>query len=168
MVKPTPDYTRFLRLCSHEYFHLWHVKRIRPHAFVGAGLEQEIHTRMLWAFEGITAYYDELALVRSGCIEEAWYLALLAETISRVLRTPGRLLQTLAESSFDAWTKFYRPDENSPNAIVSYYAKGALVALALDLLIRRETAGAQSLDDVMRALSARHCRTGIGLEERGL
>lgn len=168
MVKPTPGYTRFLGLCSHEYFHLWHVKRIRPQAFVGAGLEQEVHTRLLWVFEGITAYYDELALVRSGCIEETGYLALLAETISRVLRTPGRLLQTLAESSFDAWTKFYRPDENSPNAIVSYYAKGALVALALDLLIRRETAGAQSLDDVMRALWERHGRTGIGLEERGL
>ncbi|MCC7277556.1 MAG: M61 family metallopeptidase, partial [Chromatiaceae bacterium] len=168
MVKPTPGYTRFLGLCSHEYFHLWHVKRIRPQAFVGAGLEQEVHTRLLWVFEGITAYYDELALVRSGCIEETGYLALLAETISRVLRTPGRLLQTLAESSFDAWTKFYRPDENSPNAIVSYYAKGALVALALDLVIRRETAGAQSLDDVMRALWERHGRTGIGLEERGL
>ena len=168
MVKPTPGYTRFLGLCSHEYFHLWHVKRIRPQAFVGAGLEQEVHTRLLWVFEGITAYYDELALVRSGCIEETGYLALLAETISRVLRTPGRLLQTLAESSFDAWTKFYRPDENSPNAIVSYYAKGALVALALDLLIRRDTAGAQSLDDVMRALWERHGRTGIGLEERGL
>jgi predicted metalloprotease with PDZ domain len=168
MDKPTPGYRRFLGLCSHEYFHLWHVKRIRPQAFLAAGLEREVHTRLLWAFEGITSYYDELALVRSGCIDEAGYLELLAETISRVLRNPGRLLQTLAESSFDAWTKFYRPDENSPNAIVSYYAKGALVALALDLLIRRDTVGAQSLDEVMRALWERHGRTGIGLEERGL
>ncbi len=167
MEKPTPGYKRFLGLCSHEYFHLWHVKRIRPRAFVGSGLGQEVHTRLLWVFEGITSYYDELALVRSGCIDEADYLGLLAAAISRVLRNPGRLMQTLAESSFDAWTKFYRQDENSPNAIVSYYAKGALVALALDLLIRRDTAGAQSLDDVMRALWERHGRTGIGLEERG-
>ena len=168
MAKPTPGYKRFLGLCSHEYFHLWHVKRIRPHAFVASGLEQEVHTRLLWVFEGITSYYDELALVRCGCIDEAGYLELLAEAISRVLRTPGRLMQTLAESSFDAWTKFYRQDENSPNAIVSYYAKGALVALALDMIIRRDTEGAQSLDDVMRALWEQYGRTGIGLEERGL
>lgn len=165
--QPTPDYQRFLGLCSHEYFHLWHVKRIRPRAFLEQGLEREVHTRLLWVFEGITSYYDDLTLARSGCIDEAAYLGLLAEAITRVLRTPGRLVQTLAESSFDAWTKFYQPDENSPNTLVSYYAKGALVALALDLLIRRDTGGAKSLDDVMRALWERHGRTGIGLEERG-
>ena len=168
MGQPTPGYQRFLGLCSHEYFHLWHVKRIRPCAFLEQGLEREVHTRLLWVFEGITSYYDDLALVRSGCIDEAAYLGLLAEAITRVLRTPGRLVQTLAESSFDAWTKFYQPDENSPNSLVSYYAKGALVALALDLIIRRDTAGRQSLDDVMRALWERHGRTGVGLEERGL
>lgn len=165
--QPTPDYQRFLGLCSHEYFHLWHVKRIRPRAFLEQGLEREVHTRLLWVFEGITSYYDDLTLARSGCIDEAAYLGLLAEAITRVLRTPGRLVQTLAESSFDAWTKFYQPDENSPNTLVSYYAKGALMALALDLLIRRDTGGAKSLDDVMRALWERHGRTGIGLEERG-
>lgn len=167
MGQPTPGYQRFLGLCSHEYFHLWHVKRIRPRAFLEQGLEREVHTRLLWVFEGITSYYDDLALVRSGCIDEAAYLGLLAEAITRVLRTPGRLVQTLAESSFDAWTKFYQPDENSPNSLVSYYAKGALVALALDLTIRRDTAGTKSLDDVMRALWERHGRTGVGLEERG-
>ncbi len=167
MGQPTPGYQRFLGLCSHEYFHLWHVKRIRPRAFLEQGLEREVHTRLLWVFEGITSYYDDLALVRSGCIDEAAYLGLLAEAITRVLRTPGRLVQTLAESSFDAWTKFYQPDENSPNTLVSYYAKGALVALALDLTIRRDTAGTKSLDDVMRALWERHGRTGVGLEERG-
>ncbi len=165
--QPTPDYQRFLGLCSHEYFHLWHVKRIRPRVFVEQGLEREVHTRLLWVFEGITSYYDDLTLARSGCIDEAAYLGLLAEAITRVLRTPGRLVQTLAESSFDAWTKFYQPDENSPNTLVSYYAKGALVALALDLLIRRDTGGAKSLDDVMRALWECHGRTGVGLEERG-
>ncbi len=159
------QYNRFLGLCSHEYFHLWHVKRIRPQAFVDGGLDREVHTRLLWVFEGITSYYDELALVRSGCIDATTYLAMLAETITRVMRNPGRFVQTLADSSFDAWTKFYKQDENAPNAIVSYYAKGALVALALDLKIRHETAGACSLDAVMRALWQRHGRNGIGLAE---
>jgi len=167
MDAPTPGYRRFLGLCSHEYFHLWHVKRIRPRAFQDQGLDREVHTRLLWVFEGITSYYDDLALVRGGCIDEAGYLELLAEALTRVQHTPGRLIQTLAESSFDAWIKYYQPDENSPNAVISYYAKGALVALALDLIIRRDTRGARSLDDVMLALWERHGRTGLGLEERG-
>ena len=122
--KLSEGYRRFLGLCSHEYFHLWNVKRIRPEVFIQNGLEHEVHTRLLWAFEGITSYYDDLALVRSGCIDAPGYLELLAQTITRVRRNPGRLNQTLAESSFDAWTKFYKQDENAPNAIVSYYAKG--------------------------------------------
>ena len=165
---PTTGYRRFLGLCSHEYFHLWNVKRIRPQALMDGGLDREVHTRLLWAFEGITSYYDDLALVRSGCIDESGYLELLAHGITRVLRTPGRLVQTLAESSFDAWTKLYKADENAPNAIISYYAKGALVALALDLSIRRDTDGARSLDDLMRALWERHGRTGLGVPERGI
>ena len=165
---PSEGYRRLLGLCSHEYFHLWHVKRIRPQALLEGGLDAEVHTRLLWAFEGITSYYDELDLVRAGVIDRSAYLQLLAETITRVLRTPGRLVQTLAESSFDAWTKFYKQDENAPNAIVSYYGKGALVALALDLTIRRDTQGARSLDDLMRALWVRHGRTGLGVSERGV
>lgn len=161
-------YNRFLGLCSHEYFHLWQVKRIRPGVFMEGGLDREVHTRLLWAFEGITSYYDELALVRSGCVDLKAYLGMLAETITRVQRTPGRLLQTVAESSFDAWTKFYKQDENAPNAIVSYYAKGALIALALDLTIRRGTAGGHSLDDVMRALWGRYGKAGVGVPERGV
>jgi len=165
---PSEGYRRFLGLCSHEYFHLWHVKRIRPRVLMQGGLACEVHTRLLWAFEGITSYYDELALVRCGVIDSPAYFQLLAETISRVMRTPGRRVQTLAESSFDAWTKFYKQDENAPNAIVSYYAKGALVALALDLTIRRDTQGTRSLDDVLRALWERHGRPGVGVEERGV
>lgn len=165
---PAEGYKRFLGLCSHEYFHLWHVKRIRPRALIESNLEREAPTRTLWAFEGITSYYDELALVRAGCIGEKDYLGLLAQTLTRVARTPGRRLQTLAESSFDAWIKFYKPDENAPNALVSYYAKGALVALMLDLTLRRDTQGACSLDDVMRALWRVHGRTGLGVEERGV
>ncbi len=165
---PSEGYRRFLALCSHEYFHLWLVKRIRPKAFVDGSLDREVHTRLLWAFEGITSYYDELALVRSGCIDQKAYLQLLAETITRVMRTPGRLVQTLAESSFDAWTRFYKQDENAPNALVSYYAKGALTALALDLRMRLETGGAVSLDDVMRELWRRYGLTGEGVPERGI
>jgi predicted metalloprotease with PDZ domain len=166
--KPSEGYRRFLGLCSHEYFHLWNVKRIRPQALIDGDLSGEVHTRLLWAFEGITSYYDDLTLVRSGCLDEAGYLELLAQGITRVLRTPGRLVQTLAESSFDAWTKLYKADENAANAMISYYAKGALVALALDLTIRHRTQGTKSLDDVMRALWERHGRTGIGVPERGV
>jgi predicted metalloprotease with PDZ domain len=162
------DYRSFLGLASHEYFHAWNVKRIRPAAFVPGDLTREVHTGLLWAFEGITSYYDDLALVRSGVIEPEDYLVTLAQTVTRVLRTPGRLRQSLAESSFDAWIKFYRPDENTPNTVVSYYAKGALVALALDLTLRRETGGARSLDDVMRALWERHGKTGVGVPEDGV
>jgi predicted metalloprotease with PDZ domain len=165
---PAAGYRRFLGLCSHEYFHLWHVTRIRPQALIEGGLHGEVHTRLLWAFEGITSYYDELALVRSGCIDERAFLQLLAETLTRVMRTPGRLVQTLAESSFDAWTKFYKQDDNAPNAIVSYYGKGALVALALDLTIRNDTRGRLSLDDLMRELWRRHGRNGVGVPERGI
>jgi predicted metalloprotease with PDZ domain len=161
-------YVRFLGLCSHEYFHLWNVKRIAPQVLKEASLEREAHTRTLWAFEGITSYYDDLALVRSGCIDAKTYLGLLAATITRLLRTPGRGVQTVAESSFDAWTKFYKQDENAPNAVVSYYVKGALVALALDLTLRGRTAGRVSLDDVMRALWDRYGRSGIGVPERGV
>ena len=161
-------YREFLGLCSHEYFHAWNVKRIKPAAFVPYDLTREAYTRSLWAFEGITSYYDDLALVRARLIEPASYLELLARTVTRVLRAPGRLRQSLAESSFDAWIKFYRPDENTPNAVVSYYAKGALVALTLDLHLRRETGGRISLDDVMRALWREYGQSGRGVPEGGV
>jgi len=159
------DYRGFLGLCSHEYFHLWNVKRITPAVFQQHGLEREVHTRLLWVFEGITSYYDDLALVRSGRIDAEGYLDLLARSITRVLRCSGRLKQSLADSSFDAWTKFYKQDENATNAIVSYYTKGALVALALDLTLRLESGGTISLDQVMRALWERYGKPGIGVQE---
>jgi predicted metalloprotease with PDZ domain len=148
----TDGYRTFLGLCSHEYFHTWNVKRIKPAAFAPYDLKQEGYTSLLWLFEGFTSYYDDLMLVRSGVIDEADYLKLVAKTINGVLRGSGRHKQSVAESSFDAWTKYYRQDENSPNAIVSYYTKGSLVGLALDLTIRAETKGKKSLDDVMQAL----------------
>ena len=145
-------YRRFLGLVSHEYFHAWHVKRIRPAEFAEADLASEAYTRQLWIFEGITAYYDDLALRRSGLITTESYLELLGRSLTQLYRTEGRRQQTLEEASFDAWIKFYRPDENTQNATVSYYLKGSVVALALDLEIRLRTGGACSLDDVMRAL----------------
>ena len=149
-------YRTFLGLASHEYFHTWHVKRIKPAAFAHHDLQQESYTRLLWIFEGFTSYYDDLMLVRSGVIDRDAYFATLAKAISGVMRGPGRRLQSVAESSFDAWIKYYRQDENSPNAIASYYAKGSLVALALDLTIRARSDGAHSLDDVMRSLWRRY------------
>jgi len=161
-------YRTFLGLASHEYFHTWNVKRIRPAAFASGDLSGERYTGLLWAFEGITSYYDDLALVRAGLITEADYRELLGRAATALARTPGRLRQTVAESSWDAWIKYYRQDENSPNAVVSYYGKGSLVALCLDLTIRRRTGGRKSLDDVMRALWTRYGRTGRGVPEDGV
>jgi len=159
------DYLSFLGLASHEYFHSWMVKRIKPAAFTPYDLARENYTRQLWAFEGITSYYDDLALVRSGVVAPDRYLELVGRMVTNVLRTPGRQVQSVAESSFDAWIKFYRPDENTPNAVVSYYAKGALVALALDLELRRR---GTSLDALMRVLWQRHGAHGSGVPEGGI
>ncbi|MEW9900684.1 PDZ domain-containing protein [Chitinivorax sp. PXF-14] len=158
-------YRQFLGLVSHEYFHSWNVKRIKPQAFAPYDLGREGYTRLLWAMEGITSYYDDLTLVRSGLISVEQYLELLAKTVTGVARGAGRLKQTLEESSFDAWIKYYRQDENSPNSLVSYYTKGALAALALDLTIRLDSDGACSLDDVMRALWVLYLERGEGVGE---
>ena len=160
-------YRTFLGLASHEYFHAWNVKRMKPAVFTPYDLSAETHTGLLWVFEGITSYYDDLALVRSGLINEQSYLELLGRTVTRVLRSGGRLKQSVEDSSFDAWTKFYKQDANAPNAIVSYYAKGALIALALDLKLRSETEGRVSLDDVMKACWERWGDTGEGMPEDG-
>ncbi len=168
MQEITEGYLKFLGLCSHEYFHLWHVKRIRPEVFMHADLSREVYTETLWAFEGITSYYDELALVRSGCIEAEKYLQLLARTITRVMRSSGRLKQTVAESSFDAWTRFYQQDENAPNAIISYYSKGALVAFGLDMLLRDASGDQRSLDHFMRKLWEDYGKQGKGVSGQAL
>lgn len=158
-------YLTFLGLASHEYFHTWNVKRIKPAAFAPYDLTRENYTRLLWAFEGITSYYDDLALVRAGLMTREQYLKALSRTMTTVERGSGRLKQTVAESSFDAWVKYYRQDENAPNAIVSYYTKGSLIAAALDLTVRKATRGRKSLDDLMRALWRTHGKRGIGVGE---
>jgi predicted metalloprotease with PDZ domain len=151
-------YLQYLGLCSHEYFHTWNVKRIKPAAFAPYNLQVENYSPLLWLFEGFTSYYDDLMLVRAGVIAEPAYFKLLGKTIGSVLRGSGRTKQSVADSSFDAWGKYYRQDENAPNAIISYYTKGSLIGLALDLSIRAKTGGKKSLDDVMRALWQRYGR----------
>lgn len=162
---PDEKYRNFLGLCSHEYFHTWNIKRIKPAGFLPYDLSAETYTQQLWAFEGITSYYDELALVRSGVISLTSYLELIGQTITRVLRGKGRFNQSVAQSSFEAWTKFYKQDESAPNTIVSYYAKGALLALCLDLTIRKHSNWKKSLDDVMRHLWNNYGKKSIGIPE---
>ena len=161
-------YREFLGLCSHEYFHAWLVKRIQPQAFQPYRLDQRNHTSLLWLFEGFTSYYDDLQLFRSKRIDLAAYLKLVANNWNGVLRGPGRHKQSLADSSFDAWTKYYQADENTPNAVVSYYGKGALIALGLDLQIRAFSRNQKSLDDLMRLIWQRHGITLEGIAEDGL
>lgn len=167
MDAPTAGYSTLLGLFSHEYFHTWNVKRIKPAAFTPYDLSRRAHTTLLWAFEGITSYYDDLGVLRAGAIDTAAWLEGLGKTITRVRRAAGLAHQSLADSSFDAWTKLYKPDENTANVQISYYSKGSLAALALDLHLRRETDERVNLDDVMRALWARH-GTGAGVPEDGV
>ena len=150
-------YVTLLGLISHEYFHAWNVKRLRPAEFTRYDYQSENYTRLLWFFEGFTSYYDDLLLRRAGLIDDAAYLKLLTKTINQVLQAPGRHVQSVAQASFDAWVRYYRPDENTPNSTISYYTKGALVALCFDLTLRAE--GRTTLGDVMRALW-RRCAGG--------
>jgi predicted metalloprotease with PDZ domain len=146
---PSDGYVRLLGLFSHEYFHAWNVKRLRPAEFARLDYQRENYTELLWFFEGFTSYYDELMLLRAGLIDGPRYLKLLAASVNGVLAAPGRGVQPLAAASFEAWTKYYRPDENSPNVTSNYYAQGALVALCLDLSLRSRES---SLDALMLAL----------------
>ncbi|MGO1399637.1 MAG: M61 family metallopeptidase [Psychrobacter sp.] len=148
---PNSNYQRFLGLCSHEYFHAWWVKTVRPDVMLDVDLRREAFTPLLWVFEGFTSYIDDFMLQASGVIDKPSYLELLAEQINRYHQTPGRAYQSVAESSFDAWIKLYRSDENTGNAGISYYNKGALVALCLDLILLEKTNGRYRLFDVVKA-----------------
>ena len=156
--KTGEGYTTLLGLISHEYFHTWNVKQLRPDAFARYDYTRENYTPLLWFFEGFTSYYDDLLLRRAGLIDDAAYLKLLNKAITQVQQTPGRHVQTVAQASQDAWVKYYRQDENTLNATVSYYTKGSLVALCLDLSLRQEGQG-HTLDHVMRGLYKR-CKGG--------
>lgn len=157
-------YRDLLALCSHEYFHTWNVKRIKPAVFAPYDLSRPGHTEQLWAFEGVTVYFEGVGLRRAGLLDLDGWLKHLGEDATRVQRTAGRHVQTVAQSSFDAWTKLYQADEDAPNQIVSYYTKGALVALALDLTMRRASEEQASLDTLWRALWDRY-GDGSGVPE---
>lgn len=150
------DYLDWLSLAAHELFHAWNGKRLRPRELGPFDYEQEVYSHSLWAVEGITSYYDDLLVRRAGLATTKEYLKALSKSIEKLQTTPGRQVQALELASFDAWIKFYRSDENSPNASISYYTKGAVVAWLLDVEVRRATGGQRSLDDVLRLAFARH------------
>ncbi|HEX8845348.1 MAG TPA: PDZ domain-containing protein [Pyrinomonadaceae bacterium] len=150
--RPDGNWKDFLSLVSHEFFHLWNVKRIRPDALGPFDYSRENYTKLLWVAEGLTQYYAPLILRRAGLLSEEEYLERMSGEIQSLQDTPGRLVMSLEEASFDAWIKYYRQDENSGNSQVSYYDKGQIVGLLLDLEIRKRSGGAKSLDDVMRYL----------------
>jgi len=163
--RPRASYERFLELVSHEFFHVWNVKRIHPKALGPFDYRRENHTRQLWTMEGVTSYYEKRFVVAAGLYSKERYLERLAEEIGALQSVPGRALQSLEQASFDAWIKFYRPDENSPNVSVSYYQKGALVAMLLDLEIRALTSRAKCLDDVVRHLAHQATLDDAGFAE---
>ena len=157
-------YQNWLSLASHEFFHTWNVRRLRPKSLLRYDYENEMFTRSLWVAEGVTSYYEDLALVRSGLITRQEYLKRLSSTVEAVQAKPGRKVQSLTEASFDTWIKFYRPDENSNNTRVSYYAKGTVAAFLLDAKIRTVTKGRRSLDDVMRKMYQEYSESGYTQE----
>jgi predicted metalloprotease with PDZ domain len=148
-------YLSWLGLASHEYFHAWNVKRLRPVELGPFEYEEEVLTRSLWVAEGVTDYYADLALHRAGLSTREELLDGISNQIENLQNTPGRLVQSVEQASFDAWIKYYRPDENSPNVAVSYYTKGAVLGFLLDAKIRAATKGEKSLDDVMRTAFAK-------------
>jgi predicted metalloprotease with PDZ domain len=148
----TPEYTRFLALCSHEYFHAWWIKTIKPQSFRNLEFNKEVYTEQLWIFEGFTSYYDELTLLRTKLLSLEQYLSLFCQTLNKVYQSPGRFEQTLINSSFETWTKFYQPNENSVNSQISYYSKGAIFAFVLDIKIRQISDNEKCLDDVLKII----------------
>jgi predicted metalloprotease with PDZ domain len=158
-------YLDWLGLVSHEFFHTWNVRRLRPKVLQQYDYNQEQYLQELWVAEGVTSYYDDLIVARTGLFTPKEYLDRLSKNISAVQLAPGRLVQSLTDSSFDSWIKFYRPDENANNSRISYYLKGALVGMLLDVELRRRTQDEKSLDDLMRSLWEKHRDTGYTNED---
>ena len=161
-------YLNFLTLCSHEYFHTWNIKQIKPKHFVPYDLYRETPTELLWVFEGFTSFYEDRLVFQSGLITKEEYLKNLERSIFIVSRGKGSNFQSIAESSYDAWTKFYKQDENAPNVIASYYTKGKLTAFCLDIYLRKHSEGKWSLDDVMKYLWREFGKKSIGVDERSI
>lgn len=157
-------YRDFLTLAAHELFHAWNVKRMRPVEFWNYDYEQENYTKLLWLMEGWTAYYDDLLVTRAGLMSPTDYLATMAKNVQNMLSAPGRFALSLEESSFDAWIRLYRPDENTRNSSQNYYGNGAVAAMCLDLTIRRTTEGKYSIDDALHSLYRSTFDAGRGYE----
>jgi predicted metalloprotease with PDZ domain len=156
------DYIKWLGLVSHEFFHAWNVRRMRPAALADYDYDREMYTRELWLAEGLSSYYDDLLLFRAGLLGVGEYLELLAQEIRNYEVMPGRQVRSAEHASFDTWIKYYQPDENSVNSTVSYYRKGALIGFVTDTKIRRATANRASLDTVMRGMYERYGPGGPG------
>jgi predicted metalloprotease with PDZ domain len=163
--KPREKYENFLELVAHEFFHLWNVKRIHPDMLGPFDYEREVYTTLLWVMEGFTSYYDTLVPCRAKLWTPEKYFKKMADRIQKFEDKPGRKRQSLSESSFDTWIKLYQPNENAQNCQMSYYEKGELVGMCLDLEIRHRTANAKSLDDVMRLLYTEYGKQGKGFPE---
>lgn len=148
----TKTYKGFLNLVAHEYYHLWNVKRLRPIALGPFDYDNENYTTSLWVAEGFTSYYENKLMYRSGFFTDQETAQNLATAITNVVNTPGAKIQTVAEASYDAWIKSYRPNENSNNATISYYSKGEVVGMLMDIEIANATKGAKNLDDVMKTM----------------
>ncbi|MBW4620644.1 MAG: M61 family metallopeptidase [Cyanosarcina radialis HA8281-LM2] len=155
-------YNRFMQLVAHEFFHLWNIKRLRPQALETFDYEKENYTTSLWFSEGTTSYYDLTIPLRAGIYDSQTFLDKLGKEITRLQTTPGRFVQPASESSFDAWIKLYRPDANSSNSQLSYYLKGELISLLLDLLIRSRHDNQRSFDNVMQQMWQQFGREEIG------
>lgn len=158
----TEQYQQFLSLCSHEFFHAWNVKRIKPELMIAPDLRAEQYMEQLWIYEGFTSLYDDLSLARTKIISAQRYAEILGENVTRLNRAQGRHKQTITQSSFDAWTKFYKQDAGSHNHIVSYYTKGAIIALALDISLRQLSGNRFSIDNVMQLLWSNYGVNNIG------
>jgi predicted metalloprotease with PDZ domain len=167
-LQKTEHYEQFMQLVAHEFFHLWNVKRIFPQGLEKFDYNQENYTPSLWFSEGVTSYYDILMPRRAEIYGRSTLLTQMSKEISRFLTTPGRLVQPVTESSFDAWIKLYRPDANSSNSQMSYYLKGAMVALLLDLKIRALSNSEKSFDDVLIKLWQDYGQIGKGFTDREL
>lgn len=163
--KPRKNYRRVLRLLSHEFFHLWNVKRIHPEMLGPFDYNREVYTHLLWAMEGFTDYFATLTLRYANLFSVKEYLNVLADNIEAYEKKPGRYVQSLAESSFDTWIKLYKPDDDSPNRTISYYLKGDLVGTCLDLELRHRTHNRYGLDEVLRRLYQRYGAHNIGFPE---
>jgi predicted metalloprotease with PDZ domain len=161
-MRGSKDYIKWLGLVSHEFFHSWNVRRMRPESLAEYDYEQEMYTRELWLAEGLTSYYDDLLLFRGGLIDVRDYLDLLAEGIRNYETRPGREVRSAEMASFDTWIKQYKPDENKLNSTISYYRKGAVISFVADMEIRRQTKNEASLDSVMREMYRRHGQGGAG------